>query len=262
MLTDELKLYSSQAILQEIYSYQRKVSSIGHPATITQLDIARTFQKLAEFLTNPGPEHHAAVDRSIQYLYGTRSLALEYGVTDREQTPGTPLFISSSDASFADDSMTRKSTEGYLFQLFGGPIDWRCTKQKTVTTSTTEAELMALSHAAKELLWWQRFFTGIQLDLDQEYQINCDNLQTVGLILKETPRLVTKLKHVDIHQHWLRQEVAHQKLQIHWISTTEMPADGLTKALPRQKHEAFVRQLRLVDIKDTLSQIHRSTASY
>jgi hypothetical protein len=220
---------------------------------------------LAEFLINPGPEHQAAVDRSIQYTYGTRALAPEFGFTDQEKTlgTGTPLFISSSDASFADDTETRKSTEGYLFQLFGGPIDWRCTKQKTVTTSTTEAELTALSHAAKELLWWQRFFQGIKLDLDQEYQINCDNLQTVGLILKETPRLVTKLKHVDIHNHWLRQEVAHQKLQINWISTTEMPADGLTKALPRQKHEAFIRQLRLVDIGNILSRIQgTSTASY
>jgi hypothetical protein len=113
---------------------------------------------------------------------------------------------------------------------------------------------MALSHAARELLWWERFFQGIQLDLDQDYQIQCDNLQTVGLILKETPQLVTKLKHVDIHNHWLRQEVAHQKLQIQWVSTTEMPADGLTKALPRQKHESFVRQLGLVDIGDILKE--------
>jgi hypothetical protein len=260
MLTDELRPYSGQAAPQEIYAYQRKVGSVGYAATITRPDIARTFQKLAEFLTNPGPEHHATADRTIQYLYGTRTLALEYGVTDQEQTPGTPLFTSSSDASFADDATTRKSTEGYLFQLFGGPIDWRCIKQKTVTTSTTEAELMALSHAAKELLWWERFFQGIQLDLDQDYSINCDNLQTVGLILKETPRLVTKLKHVDIHHHWLRQEVAHQKLQIQWISTKEMPADGLTKALPRQKHETFVQQLKLVDIGRILSQL--STASF
>ena len=67
-------------------------------------------------------------------------------------------------------------------------------------------------------------------------------------MLKEAPKLVTKLKHVDIHNHWLRQEVAHQNIQIKWISTTEMPADGLTKALPRQKHEAFLWQLNMVDI--------------
>ena len=168
--------------------------------------------------------------------------------------PRTPLFTSSSDTSFADDSTTYRSTKGYLFQLFGGPIDWRYIKQKTVTTSTTEAKLLALSHTAKELLWWERFYQGVQLDLDQDYQIHCNNLQTVGLMLKETPKLVTKLKHIDIHGHWLRQEVSHENIQIQWISTTEMPADGLTKSLPRQKHESFIRQLNMVDIGPLIRQ--------
>ena len=73
-------------------------------------------------------------------------------------------------------------------------------------------------------------------------------------MLKETPKLVTKLKYIDIHNHWLRQEVSHENIQIQWISTTEMPADGLTKALPRQKHEAFIRQLNMVDIGSLIRQ--------
>jgi hypothetical protein len=67
------------------------------------------------------------------------------------------------------------------------------------------------------------------------------------------PKLVTKLKHVDIHQSWVRQEVQEGRLSIKWLPTSEMPADGLTKALPRQKHNEFIRQLRLVDISTLLS---------
>jgi hypothetical protein len=70
------------------------------------------------------------------------------------------------DAVFADDPIIRYSTEGYLFKLFNGLIDWRLTKQKTVTILSTEAELLALSHAAKEVIWWKRFFKAIQLDLE------------------------------------------------------------------------------------------------
>jgi hypothetical protein len=69
----------------------------------------------------------------------------------------------------------------------------------------------------------------------------------------KAPKLVTKLEHIDVHQHWLRQEVQENQLQIEWIPTSEMPADDLTKALPRQKHKAFVRQLQLVDISTLLS---------
>lgn len=45
-----------------------------------------------------------------------------------------------SDASFADN-LERQSFEGYICTVFGGPVDWRAGKQRTVTTSTTEAEL-------------------------------------------------------------------------------------------------------------------------
>ena len=65
------------------------------------------------------------------------------------------IFACASDTAFADDPATRKSTEGYLFQLFGGSIDWHSTKQKTVTTFSTEAELLSLTHAMKEALWWK-----------------------------------------------------------------------------------------------------------
>ena len=57
-----------------------------------------------------------------------------------------------SDASFGDNR-DRKSSEGYICKLCGGPIDWKASGRKTVTTSTTEAELLALSEAGKTVLW-------------------------------------------------------------------------------------------------------------
>ena len=60
------------------------------------------------------------------------------------------IFTTASDASFADNP-DRKSSEGFVFCLFGGLIEWKSRKQKTVTTSTTKAELLAISHAAKQL---------------------------------------------------------------------------------------------------------------
>ena len=63
---------------------------------------------------------------------------------------GTQAFICTSDASFADNSIDRKSSQGYIMMLFNGAISWRANKQDTVTTSSTEAELLALSQTAKE----------------------------------------------------------------------------------------------------------------
>jgi len=67
-------------------------------------------------------------------------------------------------------------------------------------------------------------------------------------MIQQTPKLVTKLRHVDIHQHWLREQVQDGQIKVEWVKTTDMPADGLTKALPRQSHENFVRQLHMSDV--------------
>ena len=160
-----------------------------------------------------------------------------------------PVFAAASNATYANDLTTRQSTKGFLFQLFGGAIDWQSKKQATVTTLTTKAELLALSHVLAWLLWWGRFFDELDLDINQDLTVNYDNIQTVGLMIKDLPKLVTKLKHIDIHQHWLRQEVANGNINIEWVSTNNMVANGLTKALPSQKHAEFMKQLNLVDIQ-------------
>ncbi|QSS48835.1 hypothetical protein I7I53_08967 [Histoplasma capsulatum var. duboisii H88] len=59
------------------------------------------------------------------------------------------VFEAASDASFVDNS-DKISTEGYIFKLFEGPVDWKSKRQRIVTTSTTEAELLAISQAGKE----------------------------------------------------------------------------------------------------------------
>ena len=43
-----------------------------------------------------------------------------------------------------------------------------------------------------------------------------------------------------------------------WVPTAEMPADGLTKALSRQKHEEFIRMIGLVNISDKLAMEQRA----
>jgi hypothetical protein len=79
-------------------------------------------------------------------------------------------------------------------------------------------------------------------------------MQTVRLMTKDAPKLVTKLKYIDIYQYWLRQEVVREHLKIKWVLTNEMSVDGFTKQLPRQKHEQFVNQLNIVDIKGIIKE--------
>jgi hypothetical protein len=124
-----LTKYDGKTSAQDVHLYQQKVGSIQYTTSITRPDTARAARKLAEHLLNLSPAHIDAADPVVSYLYGTQSLAIEY-------SPDGDNCEFSSDAAFADTE-DRKSSERYLFKLFGGAVDWRVTKQKSVTTSTT-----------------------------------------------------------------------------------------------------------------------------
>eukprot|EP00253_Pinus_taeda_P017543 PITA_17543 len=51
---------------------------------------------------------------------------------------------------WAGDLDQRRSTSGYVLNLFGGAFSWMSKKQSVVALSTTEAEYMAATHATKE----------------------------------------------------------------------------------------------------------------
>jgi hypothetical protein len=137
-------------------------------------------------------------------------------------------------------------------------IDWKSTVQRTVTKSTTESELLSLSLAASQMEEWMRFFTGINLTLDCTPTIWCDNQQTVGIVTKQHDKLHTKVKHVDIHQLWIRQEVTASRINVKWIPTDYMLADELTKILLKQKFPDFIRHLGLVDITERLKGLRQA----
>jgi hypothetical protein len=63
-------------------------------------------------------------------------------------------------------------------------------------------------------------------------------------------RIQTALRHVDIHNYWLRQEAKKGSLEIKYLPTTEIPADGLTKALDKGKFDRFMAQIGLTSLPE------------
>lgn len=242
-----LTTYDGTASLKDIHHYQQKIGSINYAAIATRPDVAKIASHLATFMTNPGSEHFEAANRVLAYLNYTQKVGIKYSATaNRDAIKPSECFVTSSDAAFGDHS-DRHSSEGYLATLYGGPIDWRASKQKTITTSSTEAELLAISEAGKTLQWWKRLFNAIGFDPEHQLSIKCDNMQTIRILCKDDPAIQTKLRHVDIHQHWLRQETQSKRVLIDWIPTSHMPADGLTKLLTGQRFHNFIRLLGLTE---------------
>lgn len=244
LVTDKLPKYDGKATTEEIKLYQKKIGSLIYASSVTRPDISRATSHLAEFMTNPGPLHHEAADHCLYYLYETKDLGIVY---DNSLISSSELLHCTADAAFGNTD-DRRSVQGFVFKLCNGPIHWNSSKQATVTTSSTEAELLAISNATKELVWMQRLFSCLKFNPGNDVMLFNDNIQTIRLLTKEDPIIKTKLKHVDIYQHWVRQRVQSKELQVSWISTVDMVADGMTKALGKQKHQNFVKLLGLTKV--------------
>jgi hypothetical protein len=144
----DLVLYKGTATAQQIYRYQQRVESLNFAVIITCPDISKAVSKLSEFLQNPSLSHIAAADQTLEYLVRTKYRAIEFDGNQNNKR----IFLIYSDSAFADKTMTRYSLYSFCFILFGGVIHYKAAKGTTVTTSSTEAELLAISLTVKDFI--------------------------------------------------------------------------------------------------------------
>lgn len=162
---------------------------------------------------------------------------LQYKKSDRDKAE----IVGFSDADWASDVDDRKSVTGYVFTMGGAAITWNTRKQQTVALSTTEAEYMALSSATQEAVWLQKLHA--ELVAYKPLQIFCDNRGAICLTTSDV--FHPRTKHIDIRHHFVRERVDSGDIIIKPISTDQMTADIMTKALPREKHSIHTQSMCL-----------------
>ncbi|GLB45567.1 putative reverse transcriptase (RNA-dependent DNA polymerase) [Lyophyllum shimeji] len=203
--------------------YHEILSSLMWAQVATRPDLSYAVGVLARFQSNPGPAHWNAL--------------LHTGDT------GSIKPVGYVDADYGGDFDTRRSTSGYVFMMANGPVSWSSKRQPTVALSTTEAEYMALTRGAQQALWMHNFLFEIDLPQNLPATLHVDNTSSISLA--QSTKGHARAKHIDIRHHYVRERVQNGDIQINHISSTENPADILTKPLPRVLHEHMVDLLRL-----------------
>ena len=138
----------------------------------------------------------------------------------------------------AMDLNRRKSTSSYLFTFASRAISWQSKLQKCVYLSTTEAEYIAATEAAKEMLWMKRFVSDLGLS-QLTYVIFCDGQSAINL--GKNSMYNSRTKHIDVRYHWLRSTIEDQILQLKKIHTDENVDYMLTKVVSKEKLELCVK---------------------
>jgi len=248
--------------------YQHAIGSIMYAAIHTRPDIAFAVGRLSQYLADPAKHHGQALKTLLKYLRSTVNKGLMY------RSNGSPHLIGYSDSDYAADRVNRKSILGYAYAIGGSVVAWMSRKQKSVATSTTEAEYMALSSCAKEGLWISQLFKDIGYSKylgdplnrvgivenvkhkgSSSTQLMGDNQAALALV--KDAHIHERSKHIDVAYHHVRDLHKSNRIRVDYVPSADMIADGLTKPLTKEKFKAFVDQLGLQDMEDSGSHRRR-----
>ncbi|GBL78726.1 Retrovirus-related Pol polyprotein from transposon TNT 1-94 [Araneus ventricosus] len=212
-----------------LYPYRSLIGSLMYLAICTRPDICHTVSYLSQFNENPGMPHWTAAKRVLKYLKGTKNRGLTFRPTKK------PL-VGYADADWASDITDRKSYSGCVLKFADGAISWESKKQHCVALSSTEAEYIALSECAKEIVYLRRFLNELYESVDETPTVVFSDSQAAQKLV-QNPIFHSRTKHIDIRCHYIREVYERGEIKIHYIPTDEMAADILTKTLTFQKHD-------------------------
>ena len=148
------------------------LGALQYLSIATRPDITYTVSILARFSRNPGIPHCNALKHVYAYLKSTRDFWLSFG-GNKEQIFG----YSDADGMSQED---RHAISGYVFMLNGGAVSWSSKRQDTISLSTTEAEYIALTHAAKEAISIKNFISEKSGSIDHAIPILSSNQSAIA----------------------------------------------------------------------------------
>jgi hypothetical protein len=212
--------------------YQECVGTLQFLATWTRPDLQFCTNELSKQSCNPGIKHWQAAKRVLRYLKGTAN----YGLTYTRDLANPNRLIAYADADWATCPETRKSVSAFVVMLNGAAVAWKSKKQGGVATSSSEAEFVAASKAADELVWERRLLADLTFSQTTPTPLYEDN--RACRLMSMNPVHRERSKHIDFRVHALRDRVAAGEVVLVDCASRDMVADSLTKNLPA---ESFLR---------------------
>ncbi|PKI70095.1 hypothetical protein CRG98_009558 [Punica granatum] len=158
--------------------YASSIGSIMYAMLCTRLDVSYALSMMSRYQSDLGERHWIVVKNILKYLQKTKEMFLVYGGEEELNVRG---YI---DASFQTDKDDSRSQSGYVFCMNGGAVSWKSSKQETVADSTTDAEYIAASNAAKEAVWIKKFVTELAVvpSIADLVDLYCDNNGAIAQI--------------------------------------------------------------------------------
>ena len=179
----------------------------------------------------------AAADRILIYLGNHRDRGLNFS---RAGSHGRQL------CAYSDsDWQVAHSTSGFVIFLGGSAVAYSSKRQHCVALSSTEAEIMAASQAAAEIVHVRGLLREMGYDVSEPTTLYVDNESAVQLA--KDMRACNRSRHIERRYLRVREWVADGEIVVKHIGTNDNVADALPKPLDAATFTRHVTKLMNLD---------------
>lgn len=230
---DDLLKEKSESL--EIENKCRKlIGCIMYAMLGSRPDLCNSISILSRYQNYASNDLLLCLKRVLRYIKGTIDLKLVY-----KKNLNSELIKGFVDADWGGDTITRKSTTGYCFQIFDCTVSWCSKQQSCVALSSTEAEYIALSQCVSEACWFKNLLIELNIlnDKNESVLLYEDNQSAIRVSKScEQPK---RLKHINIKYHFIQEKVRDGVVKIMYLPSNKQIADILTKPLGKIMFEKF-----------------------
>ena len=210
----------SQGTIDESLPIRNLVGALLFISNMTRPDISAAVSYLSRYLDRPNRQLWKYCKMILNFLNTTKHRPLLLGNLDNSN------LLVYADSNYAPHG-DRKSQSGAVFKFAGSTVHWLSKKQKTVSTSTTEAEYISLSLATNETLWMQNLLNELHVKVNFPTVILEDNQPAIAIVNNQrNPNLA---KHIDVKYRAIQDYHQRGLIKVQYIPTKLQLADYLTK---------------------------------
>jgi hypothetical protein len=202
--------------------YRSYVQKLTYLSVWSRPDISYAVGQLSRFGGRAGPSHWEALIHLMGYIKLHPSFKLHY---KRGRKGVDPL------DGFADSNWNTPLSQLGTIALFNkAPISWKSKRQQSSALSTSEAEYIAVSAAAAEMIYLRRLCKNLNLPMKHPTPIGEDNsgcIEWTNYVIGGRERA----KHIDLCKHFAHDAVQNGEIILYKVSSQDQLADFLTKPL-------------------------------
>ena len=214
--------------------FHRTVAKLLWASLRARPDILLAISFLTSRVKKPDEDDWDKLTRLVIYIQGSIDLKLRLSLS------GMGVSKWWIDVSFATREQRKSQTGGCLSRGEGVILSFS-KKQKLVTKSSTEAELVGVDDVLPQVLWTRNFLLaqGWEVNETVVYQ---DNKSAILLETNGAASSSKRTRHIDIRYYFVKDRIAAGELTIEFCPTDDMWADYFTKPLQGAKF-LFLRRI-------------------